>query len=328
MFSNDWCICIYIPATAGPIALPMTLIRRVVPSDVPLCCFGVDSATAFITPTMLRDKPVARMAKFTEIEDSVEWKTKKLKNPSVLIIVPNAIGLSDPNFDIMNPEVGPKIKNTKANGNWIYPTLIAFSPKPSGGGFLNNIDMVWKIINSENPAIIMIKFEGNIESWMNSLKSINGCFDRLSISINNIIEEIHVAIKPTTTIVEITELLLPLSCTFKNVSTRRNEITATANVIAPFISIALLLRFLSYLVLLLLIPVTMVSNLTSGDLDERLQYGVDHNWKAIRIVDMWIPYSVELFLWYVTHERMYSMMRNGSMITLDKNCFTATFPVT
>lgn len=79
--------------------------------------FGVDSATAFITPTMLSDKPVARMAKFTEIEDSVEWKTKKLKNPSVLIIVPNIIGFSDPNFDIIKPEVGPKIKNTKANGN-------------------------------------------------------------------------------------------------------------------------------------------------------------------------------------------------------------------
>ena len=58
----------YIPATAGPIALPIALIRRVIPSDVPLCCFGVDSATTFITPTMLKDKPVAKMARFTEIE--------------------------------------------------------------------------------------------------------------------------------------------------------------------------------------------------------------------------------------------------------------------
>jgi hypothetical protein len=66
---------------------------------------------------MLRDKPVARMAKFTDIEDSVKWKTKKLKRPSIVIIVPNIIGLSDPNFDIMKPEVGQKIKNIKANGN-------------------------------------------------------------------------------------------------------------------------------------------------------------------------------------------------------------------
>jgi hypothetical protein len=66
---------------------------------------------------MLKDKPVAKMARFTEIEDSVKWNTKKLKRPSVVIIVPNIIGLSDPNFDIMKPEVGPKIKNIKANGN-------------------------------------------------------------------------------------------------------------------------------------------------------------------------------------------------------------------
>ena len=42
---------------------------------------------------MLRDKPVARMTKFTEIEDSLEWKTKKPNRPSVVIIVPNIIGL-------------------------------------------------------------------------------------------------------------------------------------------------------------------------------------------------------------------------------------------
>jgi hypothetical protein len=33
------------------------------------------------------------------------------------MIDPNIIGLSDPNFDIMKPEVGPKTKNIKANGN-------------------------------------------------------------------------------------------------------------------------------------------------------------------------------------------------------------------
>lgn len=106
-----------IPATAGPIPLHITLIRRVVSSEVPICCFGVDSATTFITPTMVRDKPVPKMTKYNEIEASVKCTIKKLNRPSVVIIVPNIIGFSDPNFDIIKAEAGPNTKNIKANGN-------------------------------------------------------------------------------------------------------------------------------------------------------------------------------------------------------------------
>ena len=71
----------------------MTLIRRVVPRNTAISYFEVDIATTFITPKMLRDKPVARMTKLTEIEDSLEWKIKKPNRPSVVIIVPSIIGL-------------------------------------------------------------------------------------------------------------------------------------------------------------------------------------------------------------------------------------------
>ena len=69
----------------------------------------------------------------------------------VIIIVPNIIGFNEPNFEIMKPEVGPKIRKTNAKGNWILPVLIASAPKPiliasapkpRGSGFLTNIGMV------------------------------------------------------------------------------------------------------------------------------------------------------------------------------------------
>jgi len=38
-------------------------------------------------------------------------------NPAVLIIVSIVIGLNDPNFEIIKPEVGPNTRSTRANGN-------------------------------------------------------------------------------------------------------------------------------------------------------------------------------------------------------------------
>lgn len=82
-------------------ALPTILMSIVVPKDIPLYCFGVDNTTTFITPTIVSEKPVAKIARLVEIENSVEWKTSKPKKPTVVMIDPNMIGLSDPNFVIM-----------------------------------------------------------------------------------------------------------------------------------------------------------------------------------------------------------------------------------
>ena len=89
------------PASAGPIALPTILISVVVASDIPLYSFEVDNTTTFITPTILSDKPAARIARFADIEYSVEWKASKLEKATVVMIDPNIIGLSDPNLDII-----------------------------------------------------------------------------------------------------------------------------------------------------------------------------------------------------------------------------------
>ena len=43
--------CINIPAIAGPIALPMILIKLVIPVEIPRDCAGVASIIIFMTPT-------------------------------------------------------------------------------------------------------------------------------------------------------------------------------------------------------------------------------------------------------------------------------------
>jgi hypothetical protein len=80
--------------------VPTILIRVVVPSDIPLYYFGVDNTTTFITPTIVSDKPAAKIARFVEIKDSVEWKASKPEKPAVVMIDPNIIGLSDPNLEV------------------------------------------------------------------------------------------------------------------------------------------------------------------------------------------------------------------------------------
>ena len=98
-------------------------------------------------------------------------------------------------------------------------------------------------MNRENPTIIMSKFEGSIDLCNSSLKSTRGCSDRLSINMNNAIETIPVAIKLSTSIEEpppATPELLPV-CTY--VSTSKSEVTAIVNVIAPFMSMVLLLSY-------------------------------------------------------------------------------------
>jgi len=139
---GDWCVCIYIPARAGPIELPTILISIVVPRDIPINSFGVVSIMTFIAPTLVKDNPTERSARFADIKDSLEWNVNKPKKLIAVIIEPAIIDFSDPNFDIMNPEEAPKTNSTTANGNCTSPALIASSPKPRGSGFLTKIGIV------------------------------------------------------------------------------------------------------------------------------------------------------------------------------------------
>ena len=53
-------------------------------------------------------------------------------NAALVIKAPSIIGFNEPNFDTINPEVGPKTKSIMANGNCTLPVLIASSPNPIG----------------------------------------------------------------------------------------------------------------------------------------------------------------------------------------------------
>ena len=90
------------------------------------------SIITFIAPTLVKDNPIERIARFTEINNSLEWNVNKPKKLIAVTTEPAIIGFSDPNFDIMKPEEAPKTRSTIANGNCTSPVLIASSPKPSG----------------------------------------------------------------------------------------------------------------------------------------------------------------------------------------------------
>jgi hypothetical protein len=99
----------YMPARAGPIALPIILRNVVIPRDNPLNCLGVDNMTTFIAQKLVSDNPVDKTARLTETNNSIEWKKSKLIKLALVIIVPSMTGFRDPNFETMYPEVGTKL---------------------------------------------------------------------------------------------------------------------------------------------------------------------------------------------------------------------------
>lgn len=132
----------YIPASAGPIAAPMILIRVLIPKDIPLNCLGVDNMITFIAPTLVKDNPVDSIARLVETNSSVEWYRSKPMKAAAVIQAPSMIGFNEPSFETMNPEVGPNTRSTKANGSCTFPVLIASSPNPTGPGFLTKMGIV------------------------------------------------------------------------------------------------------------------------------------------------------------------------------------------
>ena len=48
--------------------------------------------------------------------------------------VPNMIGFIDPNLETNRPDAGPKIRNTRANGELYIAALIGYSSKSNWSG--------------------------------------------------------------------------------------------------------------------------------------------------------------------------------------------------
>lgn len=116
-FTTVWFVCIRIPATAGPIELPIILKRAVIPKDIPLNCLGVDSKTMFKPPTRVSDNPAAIIARFIDTRNAVEWNRRRLKNPMAVITLPRMVGLTFPSLEIIIPDDGANNKNTIINGS-------------------------------------------------------------------------------------------------------------------------------------------------------------------------------------------------------------------
>jgi len=62
----------YMPARAGPIALPIILRSVVIPIDMPLNCLGVTNITTFIAQKLVSDNPVDKTARLIETNNSVQ----------------------------------------------------------------------------------------------------------------------------------------------------------------------------------------------------------------------------------------------------------------
>jgi hypothetical protein len=66
------CVCIYIPAMAGPTDAPIIRISVLIPSETPISFLGVVNMITFIAPTFVNESPVDRIARSAETRNSVE----------------------------------------------------------------------------------------------------------------------------------------------------------------------------------------------------------------------------------------------------------------
>jgi hypothetical protein len=90
-----------VAAKAGPIELPIILIRVLIPKEMPLNCLGVERIITFIAPTLVSDSPVEIIPRLVETNSSLEWNKNNPRKPAEVITVPRMIDLNDPSFDTM-----------------------------------------------------------------------------------------------------------------------------------------------------------------------------------------------------------------------------------
>ena len=61
--TSTWFACKYMPAITGPTEDPIRKIRRFIPNDIPLNCFGVEVRTTFTEPICINASPTATMTR-------------------------------------------------------------------------------------------------------------------------------------------------------------------------------------------------------------------------------------------------------------------------
>jgi hypothetical protein len=107
----------YIPARAGPIAIPINNKRAPTPTDMPVNSFGDDDTTMFHVAVIVSDSPLAITAKFADTANSVEWKVSNPMAPIRLIIPPITVGFILPTLFIINGVILANTRNITINGS-------------------------------------------------------------------------------------------------------------------------------------------------------------------------------------------------------------------
>ena len=110
-------LSIYTPARAGPIAIPINSKSAPTPTDIPVNSFGEDDTTMFHVAVIVNDRPLAIIAKFADIANSVEWNVNSPIAPIRLTIPPITVGFILPNLFIMNGVMLANTRNITMNGS-------------------------------------------------------------------------------------------------------------------------------------------------------------------------------------------------------------------
>ena len=85
--------------------------------EIPINSFGDSDTTMFQVAVTASDRPVAIMAKFADIANSVEWYTNSPIDPIRLIRPPIMIGFLFPILFIINGVVLARIRNIIMKGS-------------------------------------------------------------------------------------------------------------------------------------------------------------------------------------------------------------------
>jgi hypothetical protein len=125
-----WLLCISIPAITGPIADPIYLNSVFMPSDVPIDRGETEREFTLSCPTFRRDIPIPIIARAVTKCITLVPKTNIRKKPQVITNAPMIVTLGEPNFEIIKPDVGPKISDVIENGSCIFAAVTALPPNP------------------------------------------------------------------------------------------------------------------------------------------------------------------------------------------------------
>ena len=71
-FIDVWNVCMYVPARAGPMAIPILKRRAPIPVDIPMNSFGAEDTIKFHVVVVVSANPIAIIVRFADTRNPVE----------------------------------------------------------------------------------------------------------------------------------------------------------------------------------------------------------------------------------------------------------------